>query len=49
MQLKREKCLLAQDSVTYLGHIIDNKGLHHVKEKVDAILKAPEHENISEL
>ena len=27
-----EKCFLAQGRVTYLGHIIDNKGLHHVKK-----------------
>ena len=27
LKLKREKCLLAQDSVTYLGHIIDSRGL----------------------
>ena len=49
LKLKREKCLLAQDRVTYLGHIIDNKGLHPVKKKVDAIHKAPEPENVSEL
>ena len=49
LRLKREKCLLAQDRVTYLGHIIDNKGLHPVKKKVDAIHKAPEPENVSEL
>ena len=46
---KREKCLLARDRVTYLGHIIDNKRLHPVKKKVDDIHKAPEPENVSEL
>ena len=46
---REEKCLFAQDRVPYLGHIIDNKGLHPVKKKVDAIHKAPEHENVSEL
>ena len=49
LKLKREKCLLAQDRVTYMGHIIDNKGLHHVNKKVDAIHKAPKAENVSEL
>ena len=34
LKLKREKCLLAQDMVTYLGHIIDNRELHPVKKKV---------------
>ena len=49
LKLKGKKCSLAQDRVTYLGHIIDNKGLQHVKKKVDAIHKAPEPENVSEL
>ena len=35
--------------MTYLDHIIDNKGLHHVKKKVDTIHKTPEPENVSEL
>ena len=48
-KVKRGKCLLAQDRVSYMGHIIDNKVLHHVKKKVDAIHKAPEPENVSEL
>ena len=48
-KFKRKKCLLAQDRVTYLGHIIDNKGLHHVKKKVDVIHKAPEPRNVPEL
>ena len=34
LKLKREKYLLAQDRVTYLGHIIDNKGLHPGKKKL---------------
>ena len=45
LKSKREKCLLAQDRVTYMGHSIDNKRLH----QVDAIHKAPEPENVSEL
>ena len=48
-KVKKGKCLMAQDRVTYLGHIIDNKGLHPVKKKVDAIHKAHEHKNVSEL
>ena len=49
LKLKGEKCLMAQDRVNYLGHIIDNKILHPVNKKVYAIHKAPEPENISEL
>ena len=50
LKLKKEMCLLAQDRVTYLGHLIDNKGLHPVKKKnVDAIHKAPKPENVYEL
>ena len=49
LKLKREKCLLAQDSVTYLGHIIDSRGLRPVKKKVEAIHKAPEPKNVAEL
>ena len=40
---------IAQDRVTNLGHIINNKGLHPVKKKVDTIHKALEAENVSEL
>ena len=48
-KVKKGKWLLAQGRVTYLGHIIDNKVLHPVKKNVDAIPKAPEPENVSEL
>ena len=44
LKLKRESVYWLK---TYLGHIIDNKGLHPVKKKVDAIHKALEPENIS--
>ena len=40
---------MAQDRITYLGHIIDNKGLHHVNNKVDDIHNAHQPENISDL
>ena len=45
-EVKNGKCLLAQDRVTCLGHIINNNGSHPVKKKVDAIHKAPDHEKV---
>ena len=35
--------------VSYLGHKIDNDGLHPTEEKFKAILEAPEPNNVSEL
>ncbi|CAG9133042.1 unnamed protein product [Plutella xylostella] len=42
LRLQKEKCVLFQDSVTYLGYVIDKNGLHTSQEKVDAIVNAPE-------
>ena len=36
-------------SVEYLGHVIDEEGLHPSQEKVRAIQEAPEPTNVSEL
>ena len=47
--LKEEKCSLFQDSVEYLGHTINAKGLHTTNKKVKAILDAPSPRNLSEL
>ena len=41
LRLKKEKCLLMQPSVEYLGYIIDLEGLHATPKKVEAILQAP--------
>ena len=38
---RRSKCTFMQASVTYLGHKIDQQGLHPLKEKVRAIHEAP--------
>ena len=38
-----------QESVTYLGHRIDQHGLHPLKEKVQAVQEAPAPKNIAEL
>lgn len=43
------KCELFKDSVHYLGYTIDRYGLHTCKEKVRAIVEAPEPQNITQL
>lgn len=40
-KLKKEKCVFLQPNVKYLGHIIDERGLHKDPEKVGAMLEAP--------
>ena len=47
--LKRSKCIFATTSVEYLGHIIDNKGLHPSPSKIQAIQQAPASTNVIEL
>ena len=47
--LKRSKCVFLTKSVEYLGHVIDQDGLHPSKEKVRAIQEAPQPKNVTEL
>jgi len=49
IKLKKEKCSFLQNSVEYLGFLIDAKGVHTATAKVDAIQNAPEPKNVSEL
>ncbi|KAL7834748.1 hypothetical protein SRHO_G00289950 [Serrasalmus rhombeus] len=49
LHLKQEKCLFFQESVEYLGHIIDAAGLHKSPEKVCAIIDAPAPGDVSQL
>eukprot|EP00731_Ephydatia_muelleri_P015743 Em0009g167a len=48
-RIRKEKCLFLQDSVEYLGHIIDKLGVRPSPSKVEAILKAPKPENQMQL
>ena len=48
VHLKREKCSFLTDSVEYLGHHIDSRGIHTSK-KVQAILNAPAPQNLRQL
>ena len=49
IRLKRIKCSFCQDSVEYLGHRVDAKGVHTSPKKVEAIVNAPQPKNLSEL
>ena len=49
LRLNREKCLLSQPSVTFLGHRIDATGIHPTAEKVQDVTNAPVPTNVAEL
>ena len=49
LRLKLEKCQFFQDSVTYLGHILDREGIRPHPDKIKAITAMPEPQNQSEL
>ena len=40
-KVKREKSSFFQNSVAYLGHVIDADSIHPMKQKTEAIEKAP--------
>ena len=43
------KCEFFKDSVKYLGHCVDAQGLHILLSKVEAIIRAPDPENLQQL
>ena len=47
--LRMDKCTFFQDSVEYLGHIIDSQGIYLHPAKIDAITKMPYPKNTAEL
>ncbi|XP_063959313.1 uncharacterized protein K02A2.6-like [Lytechinus pictus] len=49
LRLKKEKCELMKDSVDYLGHRLDMKGLRPLQDKLDAIRQAERPVNQSQL
>ena len=49
LKLKKQKCYFLEDSVEYLGYVIDSNGLHATPAKVEAILNAPSPKNVTEL
>ena len=49
LRLKKTKCSFMTDSVQYLGHTVDSKGLHPIAEKVSAIREALATKNVTQL
>ena len=49
VRLKLEKCKFKQKSVTYMGCMISSSGIKPTEEKVEAVKKAPQPENVSQL
>ncbi|KAJ0182603.1 hypothetical protein K1T71_001972 [Dendrolimus kikuchii] len=49
LRIKLEKCKFMQDSISYLGFIIDKNGLHPDPNKVKAIVEAPAPSDITQL
>ena len=49
LRAQKQKCKFMSSSVTYLGHMIDQHGLHPLQEKVRAVQDAPAPKNVSEL
>jgi len=43
------KCQFFQDSVEYLGHMIDKEGIHTLKRKVEALTNAKTPQNVEQL
>ena len=49
LRLKKSKCYFMAESVEYLGHVIDAKGLHPTEAKVLAVQNAPVPQDITQL
>ena len=49
LRAQLSKCKFMAESVVFLGHRIDEQGIHPVREKVRAIQEAPMPRNVSEL
>lgn len=49
VRLKRDKCGFGEKSVEYLGHRIDDKGLHPTTKKVQTIVDTPAPTSVTSL
>lgn len=49
LKLNRDKCNFFQKSIKYLGHVIDEHGLHKTQEKTDAVKNMRRPKNVNEL
>lgn len=49
MHLNKQKCFFLRSSVEYLGHVVDEEGIHPTEENVRAIKEAPAPTNVTQL
>lgn len=49
LKLNREKCKFFQTSIKYLGHVIDETGLHKTQERMEAVKSIRRPNNVNEL
>ena len=49
LQLRKNKCLIMEPQVTYLGHKVSKEEIQLLHDKVDAITNASAPRNVSEL
>lgn len=49
LRAKLEKCRFFEKEIIYCGHTIDENGLHTTQDKIEAIVKAPRPQNITQL
>ena len=49
LRLRKDKCVFKDSSVTYLGHRSDAEGVHPTPEKIEAIERAPNPSNVTQL
>ena len=49
IKINPAKCKFFQDSVVFCAHRIDKEGIHKTEDKIEAVIKAPRPQDISEL
>lgn len=49
LRVKRLKCEFGKTQLEYLGHVLDERGIHPAEDKVRAIQKAPAPTNVKDL
>ena len=49
LTVNMEKCVLAQPTVTFLGHTVDSKGIRLLPEKVSADIQAGRPETVGDV
>ncbi|KAL5018941.1 hypothetical protein ScPMuIL_004663 [Solemya velum] len=49
LRVNMDKCEFFKKKVSFCGHEIDREGLHKTQEKIEAVVRAPQPTNVSEL